>query len=87
MPIEGGLYRLRGVPLNSHSKKLQIPGSIPPPHPPHSFPSSLPPMVEIEEEEAAVSDAQIHATLHITVSPDGVSERKENTSQNEVKVA
>lgn len=79
MPIEGGLYRLRGVPLNSHSKKPEIPGSIPP--------SSLPPMVEIEEEEAAVSDAQIHATLHRTVSPDRTREGKENTSQNEVKVA
>lgn len=67
MPIEGGLYRLRGVPLNSHSKKLQNPGSIPPPH---SFPTSLPPMGEIEEEEAAVSDTQIHATLHITATPD-----------------
>lgn len=57
------------------------------PTPPHSFPASLPPVAEIEEEEAAVSDAQIHATLHITVSPDRMREGKENTSQNEVKVA
>lgn len=38
-------------------------------------------MVEIEEEEAAVSDTQIHATLHITVSPDRMWEGKENNQK------
>lgn len=61
MPIEGGLCRLRGVPLNPNSQKT--PDSWVNPIPPHSFPSPLPPMTEIEEEEAAVSDPQIHATL------------------------